>query len=133
MTEDLREQADELERQVQALRTLASDVRLPALAAELAELSEHARRARARVLRAAAESGQIRIDIAAKRAARAGRVRELAASGAPVAAIAAHASMSVAAVRSCLADEHVEGGDTDGIVGEMVEAAPEPEPEPEPF
>ena len=127
---DLQAQADALERQVQALRDLAADEELPALAAELAELAEHARRARARVLRAAAESGQIRIDIAAKRDARAERVRELAASGAPVAAIAAHASMSVASVRSCLADEseHVEGGVENGIVGEVAEAAPEPGP-----
>ena len=125
MTTDLQAQADELERQVAALRALAADKDLPALAAELSELDVRAERARQRVSRASAELSQVRVDIAAKRQVRAERLRELAASGAPVSALAAHAGMSVASVRAALADEPEvdEGGGDDGAVGEMVEAA----------
>lgn len=128
MTTDLRAKADELERQVAALRALAADKDLPARSAELAELAEQARRARARVTRAAVELSQVREREGAVRAARADRVRELAAGGAPISALAAHASMSVAAVRAALADEPEadEGGVDDGIMGEVATAAPEP-------
>lgn len=132
---DLQAQADSLERQVRALREVAADEELPARAAELTEARERARRARARVARATEELSQARQREDAVRHARAVRLRELAALGAPVSALAAHAQMSVAAVRSCLADEPEadEGGEDDGTVAEMVEAAAEPAPEPEPF
>jgi chromosome segregation ATPase len=124
MTTDLQAQADELERQVAALRALAADEELPARSTELAELAEQSRRARARVTRASAELAELREREGAIRAARAERVRELAAGGAPVSALAAHASMSVASVRAALSNEPEtdEGGGDDGTVGEMVEA-----------
>ncbi|MCL4414726.1 MAG: hypothetical protein M1522_08295, partial [Actinobacteria bacterium] len=75
MTTDLRAKADELERQVAALRALAADKDLPARSAELAELAEQARRARARVTRAAVELSQVREREGAVRAARPDRVR----------------------------------------------------------
>ena len=130
MTTDLQAQADELERQVRALRTLAADEELPARSVELAELHERATKARGRIARATAELAEVREREGAIRTARAERVRELAASGAPVTALAAHASMSVAAVRAALSNEpeHVEGGDDDGSMGEVATTAAEPDP-----
>lgn len=122
---DPSEAADSLEHQVQGLRALATDEVLPNISAELTTLGERAAKVRDRAARAATEAAEIRDQERALRKKRAVRVHELAEMGAPVSALATHASMSVALVRTILDDKTK--GDEGGVVDEVVEEVNEPE------
>lgn len=130
MPTDPAAQADALERQVQALRLVAADQELPRLAGELREVREHARRIRSRISRAQVELDEVRGQAAQLRHARAARLRELANAGAPLSALAAHADVSVGAVRGALDEPDLELLADDGEVSDAEEPSSEPEPEP---
>lgn len=131
MPTDLNSQADALERQVQALRLVAADTELPRLASELREVSEHARRIRSRISRAQVELDDVKAQAATLRHARGMRLRELANAGVPLAALAAHADVSIGAVRGALDAPDLEALH-DEDEGEGVSDAEEPSSEPEP-
>ena len=129
MPTDPTAQADALERQVQALRLVAADTELPRLAGELREVSEHARRIRSRISRAQVELDDVRGQAAQLRHARGMRLRELANAGAPLSALAAHADVSIGAVRGALDAPDLELlADDTGEVSDAEASSGEPEP-----
>lgn len=132
MPTDPAAQADALERQVQALRLVAADQELPRLAGELREVREHARRIRSRISRAQVELDEVRGQAAQLRHARAARLRELANAGAPLSALAAHADVSVGAVRGALDEPDLQAlhDDDTGEVSDDAETEASSEPEP---